>query len=73
MANHLPLYGRKAHSHAVEGDTADPFGPITCHQCRKMLMTKVRAHSKLGVGSKSAQERRFYSKDAAAWQAVLAR
>ena len=73
MANHLPLYGRKAPSHAVEGDTADPHGPITCSQCRKMLMVKVRAHSTLGVESKPAQERRFFSKDASAWQAVLAR
>lgn len=73
MANHLPLYGRKAPAHAVEGDTADPWGAITCKQCRQMLTTKVSAHSKLGVESKSAQERAFFSKDAAAWQAVLAR
>jgi hypothetical protein len=72
--NHYPLpIGRKVPSHGATGDTANPNAAITCPHCRAMLERKVAAHSENAKTSRSAQERQFFTADAAHWQALLTR
>jgi hypothetical protein len=69
MLNHLPLLGRNP-AHAIKGDTSNPHGAITCPKCRAMLQAKVDAHCAF---KGSAQERKFFADDAAAWSRALAK
>ena len=73
--NHWPLFGRSLRSECKPlGGSADPHAAITCPHCRAMLQNKASAHfAEAARSKKGSQDEKFFSADAAHWQAVLDR